>query len=210
MSFDRIILYLCLVLLLLIPTVYIAVWAWKNLVEKIGRLGSLIFLVVSCLMVFAAHPSAREKNNEQRVQFWSASADTVYLIDNGSYVTSNKVHIAFATRLLPDSAMIFLDYIPKGTEPTAENFRTFQAMPAAEWPRNVDFDFDNATDYKWVMYTTYTPGPAVHTNGVAVAEFLKAPKYDNVAAPKRSTIWKDGKQVWPLPDFIGSTVEEDK
>ena len=207
MSIDDIVLYLCLALLLLIPTACAAVWVWKVLVLKMGRLGSLIFLCVSCLMIFAAHPSAKEKNKEERVQFWHASTDTVYLIDNGSYVSNNLVHISFVTRLLPDSAMIFLDYIPKDAEPNAENYSTFKAMTSAEWPRDIDFEFEDAISNKWVMYTTYTPGPVVHTNGVAVAEFLKAQKYDNVAVPKRSTIWEDGKMLWPMPEDIARSKE---
>ena len=207
MSFDDIVLYLCFALLLLIVVASVAGWVWKNLVEKMGRLGSLIFLCVSCLMIFSAHSTAKEKSKDERVQFWHASTDTVYLIDNGSIVTSNKVHIAFQTRLLPGSAMIFLDYRPKDAEPSAENYSTFQAMTADEWPREVDFDFEGALDYMWVMYTTYTPGPVVHTNGVAVAEFLCSPKYNNVAVPKRSTIWEDGKMLWPLPEDIARAKE---
>ena len=210
MSFNNIVFYLCLALLLLIPAACVAGWVWKNLVEKMGRLGSLIFLCISCLMIFAAHSTAKEKNKDERVQFWHASTDTAYLIDNGSIVTSNKVHIAFETRLLPGSAMIFLDYIPKDAEQTAENYSTFMAMTADEWPRDIDFDFENALDYKWVMYTTYTPGPVVHTNGVAVAEFFRSPKYDNVAVPKRSTIWEDGKMLWPLPEDIARAKSKEE
>ena len=210
MSFDNIVFYLCLALLLLIPAACVAMWVWKELVQKMGRYGSLIFLCVSCLMIFFAHSSSKEKNKEEKVQFWHASSDTVYLIDNGSIVTSNKVHIAFETRLLPGSAMIFLDFIPKDAEQTAENYSTFLSMTADEWPRDIDFDFENALDYKWVMYTTYTPGPVVHTNGVAVAEFFRSPKYDNVAVPKRSTIWEDGKMLWPLPEDIARAKSKEE
>ena len=210
MSFDNIVLYLCLALLLLIPAACVAMFVWKELVLKMCRLGSLIFLCVSCLMIFAAFPSSKEKNKEDKVQFWHASTDTAYLINNGSIVTSNKVHIAFETRLLPGSAMIFLDFIPKDAEQTAANYSTFKAMTADEWPREVDFDFEGALNYKWVMYTTYTPGPVVHTNGVAVAELFRSQKYDNVAVPKRSTIWEDGKMLWPLPEDIARAKSKEE
>ena len=202
MSFDDILLY-SLLALLGIMLIGVAVW-WVagKLIKKMGRGGALVFLVVACSMVFASFPTTKEKNINDKVQFWSASTDTVYLIDCGSYVSNNLVHIEFETRLLPDSAMIFLDYIAKGEEPNASNYSTFKAMTSAEWPRDIDFEFEGAISNKWVMYTTYTPGPVVHTNGVAVAEFLKAQKYDNVAVPKRSTIWQDGKMLWPLPEDI--------
>ena len=205
MSFDSFLLGLMLALLGLLVFAAVSVWVVKRLIEKMGKGGALAFLIVSCSMVFASFPTTKEKNINDKVQFWSASTDSVYLIDCGSYVSNNLVHIEFETRLLPDSAMIFLDYIPKGAEPNASNYSTFKAMTAAEWPRKVDFDFEGATSNKWVIYTTYTPGPVVHTNGVAVAEFIKAQKYRNVAVPKRSTIWEDGKMLWPLPEDIAKS-----
>lgn len=210
MSFDSFLLGLMLALLGLLIFAAVSVWVVKRLIEKMGRGGALIFLFVSCSMVFASFPSSSEKKVNDKVQFWSASSDTVYLIDNGSYVSNNLVHISFVTRLLPDSAMIFLDYIPKGAEPNAENYSTFKAMTSAEWPRDIDFEFEGASSNKWVMYTTYTPGPVVHTNGVAVAEFIKAQKYDNVAVPKRSTIWEDGKMLWPMPEDIAKSKSKEE
>ena len=207
MSFDDILLYSLLALLCILITGVATVFVLTHLFKKMGKAGTFIFLCVAGLMVHGSFPSAEEKNKNEKVQFWSASTDTVYLIDNGSYVSNNLVHISFVTRLLPDSAMIFLDYIPKDAEPNAENYSTFKAMTSAEWPRDVDFEFEGARSNKWVMYTTYTPGPVVHTNGVAVAEFLKAQKYDNVAVPKRSTIWQDGKMLWPLPEDIARSKE---
>ena len=205
MSFDDILLYALFAILGIMLIGVAAWWVAGKLIEKMGRGGALVFLIVACTMVFASFPTTKEKNINDKVQFWSASSDTVYLIDCGSYVSNNLVHIEFETRLLPDSAMIFLDYIPKDAEPNASNYSTFKAMTAAEWPRKVDFNYEGATSNKWVMYTPHTPGPVVHTNGVAVAEFIKAQKYDNVAVPKRSTIWEDGKMLWPLPEDIAKS-----
>ena len=207
MSFDDILLYSLFAILGILITGVATVFVLTHLSKKMGKAGTFIFLLVSGFMVFGTFPPEKEKNKNEKVQFWSASTDTVYLIDCGSYVSNNLVHIEFETRLLPDSAMIFLDYIPKDAEPNASNYSTFKAMTSAEWPRKVDFDFECATSNKWVMYTTYTPGPVVHTNGVAVAEFIKAQKYDNVAVPKRSTIWEDGKMLWPLPEDIARSKE---
>ena len=210
MSFDDILLYSLLALLGILITGAATAFVLTHLFKKMGRGGALVFLFVSCSMVFASFPPEKEKKKNDKVQFWSASSDTVYLIDNGSYVSNNLVHISFVTRLLPDSAMIFLDFIPKGAEPNAENYSTFKAMTSAEWPRDIDFEFEGAISNKWVMYTTYTPGPVVHTNGVAVAEFFRSQKYDNVAVPKRSTIWEDGKMLWPLPEDIARAKEVEK
>ena len=207
MTFDDILLYSLFAILGILITGVATVFVLTHLFKKMGKAGTFIFLIVAGLMVHGSFPPAKEKNKNEKVQFWSASTDTVYLIDCGSYVSNNLVHIEFETRLLPDSAMIYLDYIPKDAEPNAENYSTFKAMTAAEWPRKVDFNYEGATSNKWVMYTPHTPGPVVHTNGVAVAEFIKAQKYDNVAVPKRSTIWEDGKMLWPLPEDIARSKE---
>lgn len=210
MSFDDILLYALFAILGILITGVATVFVLTHLFKKIGKAGTFIFLLVSGAMVFGSFPPEKEKNKNEKVQFWHASTDTAYLINNGSIVTSNKVHIAFETRLLPGSAMIFLDFIPKDAEQTAANYSTFKAMTADEWPREVDFDFEGALNYKWVMYTTYTPGPVVHTNGVAVAELFRSQKYDNVAVPKRSTIWEDGKMLWPLPEDIARAKSKEE
>ena len=207
MSFDDILLYSLLALLGILITGAATAFVLTHLFKKMGKAGTFIFLLVSCSMVFGTFPSYKEKNKNEKVQFWSASTDTVYLIDNGSYVSNNTVHVDFVTRLLPDSAFIYLDYVPKGSENNPNAYTTYLARHSSQFPRIMDIEFENAISNRWVIYTTYTPGPVVHTNGVAVAEFLKAQKYDNVAVPKRSTIWQDGKMLWPLPEDIARAKE---
>lgn len=209
MTFETILMYALLVILGLLLVGSIAVWVIKRLVDRLGKGGALFFLAIACFSVFASFPTSQEKKYE-KIHFYHASTDTVYLIDNGSFISNNTVHVDFVTRLLPDSAMIYLDYVPKGEEGNPNSYSTYFASPSGEFPRTMDFEFENAISNRWMMYTTYTPGPVVHTNGVAVAEFLKAPDKDNVAIPKRATIWEDGKKVWPLNIEVKTTTEEEK
>lgn len=202
MTFDTILTYALLVLLGLLIIGTIAVWVIKRLVDRLGKGGALFFLAVACFSVFASFPTASEKKFE-KIHFYHASPDTVYLIDNGSYVSNNTVHVDFVTRLLPDSAFIYLDYVPKGEENNPNAYSTYIARHSAQFPRIMDIEFENAISNRWMMYTTYTPGPVVHTNGVAVAEFLRAKDKDNIAVPKRATIWEDGKKVWPRYNLKG-------
>lgn len=199
MTFDTILMCALLVLLGLLLVGSIYVWVVRRLIDRLGKGGALFFLAVACFSVFASFPTASEKKFK-KIHFYHASTDTVYLIDNGSYVSNNTVHVDFVTRLLPDSAMIYLDYASKGEEGNPNSYSTYLALPSGEFPRLLDIEFENAISNRWMMYTTYTPGPVVHTNGVAVAEFLKAREKDNVAIPKRATIWEDGKKVWPSPE----------
>ena len=149
---------------------------------------------------FTAYPTSTEKNPEAKkdpIGFLRTDPEITYLIDKGSWVSNNVVRLEYETRLLPASAMIYLDYIPKTEPADSTAYTNYLSGTVATVPTVVEFEFENAISNRWVFYTTYTPGPNVHTNGVAVAEFLKSTKYDNVAVPKRSTIWENGVRIWP-------------
>lgn len=154
----------------------------------------IVVAAFACL-AFTAYPTSSTKRDS--VSFLQTSTEIKYLVDKGSWVSNNVVHIEFETRLLPKTAELFLDYIPKSEPADSTAYTTYFYSTVENTPTIIEFEFENAISNRWVFYTTYTPGPNVHTNGVAVAEFLKSTKYDNVAVPKRSTIWEDGIRIWP-------------
>lgn len=156
-------------------------------------------------LAYTAFPTSREKNPEdrrERITFLQTDAEIANLIDEGSWVSSNKVHLAYSTRLLPNSASLYLDYISKEESAESNKYTNYLTGTVESIPNIVEFEFENALNYRWVFYTTYTPGPVVHTNGVAVAEFLRVPGSDNAAVPKRSTIWEGEKLVWPKTNLL--------
>ncbi|MBR2921487.1 MAG: hypothetical protein IKC27_09065 [Kiritimatiellae bacterium] len=174
---------------------------------------SVVVAAFACL-AFTAYPTSSEKNPEGRkdpISFLQTNTETKYLIDKGSWVSNNVVHLEFETRLLPQSAELFLDYIPKSEPADSTAYSTYYRGTVDNTPSTMEFEFENAISNRWIFYTTYVPGPNVHTNGVAVAEFIKATKYDNVAVPKRSTIWENGKRIWPSDekyDLLNQLGEE--
>ena len=96
--------------------------------------------------------------------------EIAYLTDAGSYVTNDAVHVAF-TRLpmVPSSATFYLDYCAlDGTneQGVATNWVNAKTATFGELEVPFDFAFANATNFNWVAYTDWTPGPAVQTNGV--------------------------------------------
>ena len=188
-----------------------AFYAYQKIKKQTGsRFVASIFLVVFIGMASVAFPTSREKQRvKDPIGFLRTDPEVVYLIDNGSYVSNNVVHLEFSTRLLPPTAELFLDYIPK-TEPVVSTAYTTHLSGTVETlPRVIEFEFENAISNKWVFYTTYTPGPNVHTNGVAVAEFFRATQYDNVAVPKRATIWENGERIYPSTEKINLLEEID-
>lgn len=184
--------------------------------QKIKKLTGNKFLAGIIVAVFgvlaqAAYPTSAEKNPDRKepIAFLQTDPEVKYLIDNGSWVSNDVVHLEFSTRLLPPSAMLYLDYIPKTEPQDSLNYSTYLYGSVDTIPNVVEFMFEGAISNRWVFYTTYTPGPNVHTNGVAVAEFIRAKKYDNVAVPKRSTIWENGERVYPSIEKIDLLKEID-
>jgi hypothetical protein len=104
--------------------------------------------------------------------------------------------------------MLYLDYCAKTDAVSNLRWTTFLSAPLSDWPEKMEFTFENASSNRWVFYTTYTPGPVVHTNGVAVAEFIKVPEKKDVAVPKRAVIYQDGKLIWPNKELLIKTMEE--
>lgn len=191
-------------------------YAYEKIKKQTGsRFVASIFLVVFIGMASVAFPTPTEKKREKDpIGFLRTDVEVVYLIDNGSYVSNNIVHLDFKHNvLLPPRAMLFLDYIPKTEPADSNNFTTYLSgtLESFDGRLPIEFEFENAISNRWIFYTTYTPGPNVHTNGVAVAEFIKATKYDNVAVPKRSTIWENGIKIYPTEetaDLLNALGEE--
>lgn len=163
--------------------------------KRFGVLGAWCCVGMAVFASSEAFPTAEEKR--ERITFLQTDPEIKHLIDEGSYVATNRVHLAFSTYLLPNNAMLYLDYIPKTEPADSVNFSTFVCGTVGEMPTVSTYEFENAISNRWVFYSVYTQGPNVHTNGVAVAEFMKAVGKDNVAVPKRATIWEDGERVWP-------------
>ena len=186
-----------------------AFYAYQKIKKQTGsRFVASIFLIVFIGMASVAFPtSAQKQQRKDPIGFLRTDAEIVYLIDNGSYVSNNVVHLEFSTRLLPPSAPLFLDYISKTEPADSTAYTNYLSGSVATVPNVVEFEFENAISNRWIFYTTYTPGPNVHTNGVAVAEFIKAAKYDNVAVPKRSTIWENGERIYPSIEKINLLEE---
>lgn len=175
--------------------------------KRFGTFGACIATGISLVFAQEAYPTAEEKQAVDNITFLRTDPEIEFLIDTGSYVSNNIVHLSFTTRFLPSSAMLYLDYIPKTESADSTNYSTFMAGELSSIPNTCVFEFENAISNRWVFYTTYTQGANVHTNGVAVAEFMRARNYDNVAVPKRASIWEDGERVYPKNDIMSATAD---
>lgn len=128
------------------------------------RRQGVVFVVFACGALYLA----ANKPTTDSVRFPYTDMELRYLFDAGSVVSNDFVHLAFtASAVLPSSAPVFLDYRPLSSTNDLD-WVTYTTAPLALFPRPLDFEFENATSNRWICYTTWTPGPTVHTNGVAM------------------------------------------
>lgn len=130
------------------------------------------------------------------VMFPRTDIEQAYLADAGSYVSNDVVHVAFASFIVPQDAPVFLDYWPDGSTNEAD-IATAYAAVLAEFPNPLDLHFENALSNRWYFYTTWTPGPAVQTNGVWQTIWMTDRRDNRFLVPVRTRIEVDGGSVAP-------------
>ena len=123
-----------------------------------------------------------------------------YLIDAGSYVTNDYVHVAFTkSPVVPDSADFLGFYRPQGSTNDLE-WTQFVETTFAEFRPPVDIPFPGAITNDFQFFTTYTPGPVVHTNGVAVVNWQQNFERDGrYLATIRTGVYTNAVRIAPNP-----------
>jgi len=113
-----------------------------------------------------------------------------YISDRGSYTTNDYVHVDFTRVIVPDTATWFLDRRAL-TQTNDADWATFSTGTFGEWNPPRDFLCANATNYNWLFYTDWTPGPSVQTNGVWHAFWGKDRRFRSFYIPLRTCVRKD-------------------
>lgn len=123
-----------------------------------------------------------------------------YLIDAGSYVTNDYVHVAFTkSPVVPDSADFLGFYRPHGSTNDLE-WTQFVETTFAEFHSPSNIPFAGAISNDFQFFTTYTPGPVVHTNGVAVVNWQQNFERDGrYLATIRTGVYTNGFRIAPNP-----------
>lgn len=83
------------------------------------------------------------------------------LRNNGSYSTNDTVHVAWTYIGIPSASSVYIAYRETNTTNAWEDLGETVAS-ALSWDGTVQ----NATNYDYLVYTTYVPPSPVHTNGV--------------------------------------------
>ena len=123
-----------------------------------------------------------------------------YLIDAGSYVTNDYVHVAFTkSPVVPDSADFLGFYRPTDSTNDLDWVQFLDTTFAAfHSPSNIPFAGAISNDFQF--FTTYTPGPVVHTNGVAVVNWQQNFERDGrYLAMIRTGVYTNAVRIAPNP-----------
>lgn len=187
------------VLSALVLALVLFVWV-RSLVRHLPRRGRVAAVLVF-VPLFAAFLCVGVPKGAGSVTFPTYEGGLAYLVDNGSYVTNDFVHIDFTRNIVPDSANLFLDYRPTISTNSADWVTAVQSTFAAfSVPTN--FVFQGAFSNNWVIYTDWTPGPTVQTNGILHADWGTSPKDSNyraaglaVGIPVQTKIELNGKTM---------------
>ena len=157
------------------------------------RREGIMFMLIAAGFLYSA---ANKPDNPTRpVSFPYLDVEQQYLFNNGSVVSNDHVHVNFTSSVvLPSSAMIYLDYFPNGDSSLPAV--TYTNATLATFPRPLDFDFPNAVSNAWFCYTPSTPGPTVHTNGIAQITWqLPTSGETNICAMLNTAIYTNNTKV---------------
>lgn len=187
---------LCLVLAsLLVRCLWTRICAWTSWCKRHG-LKACIVALFACGVAW----HGMTKQTTGRVSFPYTDVETRYIFDAGSYVSNDCVHVAFTRSVVvPDSAD-FLGYVrPCGSTNDSDWVQFLDTTFAAfHSPSNVPYAGAQTNDFQF--FTTYTPGPVVHTNGVAVVNWQRP--FDgstNRFATIRTGIYVNDRRLAPNP-----------
>lgn len=149
------------------------------------------FVIASiCLTIYAG-------TKQGSISYPFTDPEQRYLIDSGSYVTNNAIYVSFERVIAPANAPLLIDRRPISSTNDLEwvNF-TNTTFSAFNQPQTIAFQ--SATNFNWVVYTTWTPGPYVKTNGVWHAYWGVDKKTGTHLIPVRTCV-REGSTVIATP-----------
>ena len=188
----------CGAVLLALAAVAVAVWAvvreeWR----RGGKVARRVFLVAAA----GAATYGGAKNYRASVSYPPTEAGQAYLVDRGSYVTNDFVHIDFARRIVPDDAALVVERREVAST-NAADWATYLETTFAAFAVPTNLPCANATNWNWAIWADWTPPPSVQTNGVLYAEWGRTTRDAALRAaglavgvPVRSSAWLDGRLV---------------
>ena len=140
-------------------------------------------------------------STKARVTYPRTEAGRAYLVDRGSYVTNDFVHLDFERRIVPDDAALVIER--RGVSSTNDtDWAEFLRTTFAAFAVPADLPCADATNWTWIVYADWAPEPSVHTNGiletkwgVSARDAAHRAARRAVGVPAQTTVWADGEML---------------
>lgn len=184
--------YALLAVAVVLSAVCLIMAIWPHLISAWEKLGCTRARVLFLLAVTGAVQYGGSKHIIGRVEFPFTDVEQRYVHDMGSYVTNDLVHIEYTRVVAPATAPLFVDFREISSTNDAD-WVNLITTTFADFPSPQDLEIPNATNYNFVVYTTWTPGAAVLTNGVWHAYWGLDRKSGLHLIPVRTCVREDGE-----------------
>ena len=140
-------------------------------------------------------------STKARVTYPRTEAGRAYLVNRGSYVTNDFVHLDFERRIVPDDAALVIER--RGVASTNDtDWAEFLRTTFAAFAVPADLPCADATNWTWIVYADWAPEPSVHTNGiletkwgVSARDAAHRAARRAVGVPAQTTVWADGEML---------------
>ena len=166
----------------------------KKNFDKLIRIALLAPFVAAMVI----HGSTKPAPVVGTITYLRTDADVQYIYDAGSFVSNDLVHVAFTFAVAPGTADFQLWAWPRSSTNEEEMVLVYSNTLAGV-AQPYEFEYAGAISNRWFGFTTWTPGPSVHTNGVALVNWQLPydPSATNVAAMTRTGVYIDGVRLAP-------------
>lgn len=192
-TYQSYLLLACICLLAVLGAVLFAMKVYPSIVDACRRMGKLK-LASRVLLVVSLLSAVIYGGRKGRITYPYVDIEQRYLQDHGSYVTNDLVHVDFTRMIAPSSAEFFISY-RETSSTNDEDWAVLVATTFAEFTVPQDIAFENATNFDFMAYTTWTPGPSVQTNGVWHSYWGKDQKLHTHFIPIRTCVRVDDEVI---------------
>ena len=157
-----------------------------------------ISLLAPFVAAMVIHGSTKPTPSTGTITYLRTDADVQYLYDAGSFVSNDLVHVSFTYAVAPGTADFQLWAWPNASTNEEEMVLVYSNTLAGV-TQPYEFEYAGAISNRWFGFTTWTPGPSVHTNGVALVNWQMPfdPAATNVAAMTRTGVYFNGVRLAP-------------
>lgn len=155
---------------------------------KLRRLDILVLALVAAVATMYG-------GRKGAITYPRTDPSVAYIADAGSYLTNDFVHVNFTRVIVPDTASLYIDRREVAATNDPNAWINHITTTFAQFAVPQDISFQNATNYDWMVYTDWTPGPSVVTNGVWHAFWGVDQRQGKYFIPIRTAVRENGNTI---------------